>query len=70
MGRWLILAGLVLVGAGVVWVGLERIGLFPGRLPGDFAWRGRNVQVFVPLGTCLLLSVVLTVVMWVLGRFR
>ena len=51
-------------------VGLERMGLGPGRMPGDVAWRGRHVQVFVPLGTCLVLSVVVSVVMWVLGRLR
>lgn len=44
------------------------MGLGPGRLPGDLAWRGRHVQVFVPLGTCLVLSVVLTLVLWVLRR--
>ena len=70
MGRWLIVAGVVLVAAGLVWVGLERMGLGPGRMPGDLAWRGRHVQVFVPLGTCLALSVLLTLVMWVLGRLR
>lgn len=72
VGGWLIGAGVVLVVAGLCVLGLERLdnGLGLGRLPGDFAYRGRNVKVFVPLGTCLLLSVLGSAVMWLLGRMR
>ena len=38
------------------------------RLPGDFVFRGRNVTVYFPLATSILLSVVLTLVMWLFNR--
>ncbi|MGA7156314.1 MAG: DUF2905 family protein [Acidobacteriaceae bacterium] len=75
MGRVLITVGLVLVVAGVVVVGLERMGVWPGlrwmgHLPGDFAWRSGGSRVYFPLATCVVLSAVLSVVLWVLGRMR
>ena len=70
MGRLLIGLGLLLVVAGMVVLGLERIGLGPGRLPGDFAYRGRNVQVWFPLGTCIVISVVLSALLYLLTRMR
>lgn len=70
MGRALIGVGLGLVLLGLVVLGLERFGL--GRLPGDIAWRSRSgsTQVFLPLGTCLLLSVLLSVGLAILARLR
>lgn len=70
MGRLLIAVGVALVIAGVAVVLLERVGLGPGRLPGDFAYRGRNVQVWFPLGTCIVLSVVLSVVFYLLSKLH
>lgn len=59
---------LALIGALVLLAG--RIGLPWGRLPGDFAYRGRRVSVFFPLGTSLLLSIVLSALFYLLSRFR
>jgi uncharacterized membrane protein YidH (DUF202 family) len=70
MGRFLIGAGLVLVAAGLLVMGLERMGLSPGRLPGDFVWRGKNTTVYTPLGTCVLLSVLLSLVLYTVSRMR
>lgn len=70
MGRMLIGLGLLLVLAGLVVLGLQRMGLPLGRLPGDLSYRGRNVQVFAPLGTSLLLSILLSLVLFLLSRFR
>lgn len=70
MGRLLIGIGLLLVLAGVVVVLLERVGLGPGRMPGDFAYRGRNVQVWFPLGTSIVLSILLSAVLYFLSRMR
>jgi hypothetical protein len=67
MGKWLIIMGLMLCGIGVLVVVLGRFGLF--RLPGDLAWGGKNWHVFVPLTSCLLLSAVLTLLMWITSRF-
>lgn len=59
---------LVVVGAGLMLAG--RLGWPQGRLPGDFVWKGKHVQVFFPLGTSIAISVVLTVALWLLSRFR
>jgi hypothetical protein len=47
-----------------------RFGVPLGRLPGDFAYRGKNVSVFFPLGTSILISVVLSILLYVISRFR
>lgn len=70
MGRLLIILGLLLVAAGLAIIALQRIGLPIGRLPGDMTFRGRNVTIFAPLGTSLLLSVLLTLVLLLIARFR
>ena len=70
MGKSLIVLGLILVVAGLLLVGLTRLGLPLGRLPGDLSWRGRNVSVFAPLGTSLLLSLLLSLVVYVISYLR
>lgn len=70
MGRLLVLVGLLLVGAGLLVIALNRLGLPLGSLPGDLAFRGKRITVFAPLGTCLLLSVLLTLVLLVVSWFR
>ena len=68
--RTLIFLGVVLVVAGLVIVGLNRLHLPLGRLPGDFNWRGRGWSVSFPLVTSILISVVLSLLLWAVGRFR
>jgi hypothetical protein len=70
LGRLLIGVGLVLVVAGGLLLLLGRTGFPLGRLPGDISYRGRNVSVYFPLGTSILLSVVLSLVFYLLSRFR
>jgi hypothetical protein len=70
LGRLLIGVGLVLVIAGGLLLILGRTGFPLGRLPGDISYRGRNVSVYFPLGTSILLSVVLSLVFYLLSRFR
>jgi hypothetical protein len=70
MGRVLVGAGILLVVAGLLVLGLERTGLPLGRLPGDLAYRGKNFQVFAPLGTSLLLSILLSLLFYIVTRFR
>lgn len=48
----------------------SRISLPLGRLPGDFSYRGRNVTFYFPLGTSLLISIVLSALLYLLTRFR
>jgi hypothetical protein len=47
-----------------------RFGVPLGRLPGDISYRGKNVSVFFPLGTSILLSVVLSAIFYLISRFR
>lgn len=70
MGRVLVGVGLLLVVAGLVVMGLGRLGLPLGRLPGDLSYRGKGLQVFAPLGTSLFLSVLLSLLLYLVSRFR
>jgi ribose/xylose/arabinose/galactoside ABC-type transport system permease subunit len=70
MGRILIGLGLLLVAIGVAVLLLGKAGFPFGRLPGDFTWRGRHTTVYLPLGTCILLSVVLSLVFWLIAHLR
>lgn len=70
MGKLLIGIGVALVVAGVVVLLLERIGLGAGHMPGDFAYRGRNVQVWFPLGTCIVLSILLSAALYLVSKLH
>ena len=70
MGRVLIALGVLLVVAGVMVLALERVGIRPGHLPGDLVYRGRNVQVWFPLGTCIVLSVLLSLAMYLASKWH
>jgi hypothetical protein len=68
LGRMLIVLGVVLLVAGLLISAGQRLPVRFGRLPGDIAIRGKNSVFYFPLMTCLILSVVLSLVMWFLGR--
>jgi hypothetical protein len=70
LGRLLIALGLVLLIAGGLLLLLGRTGIPLGRLPGDISYRSKNVSVYFPLGTSILLSVLLSLVFYLLSRFR
>ena len=70
LGRLLIGFGLLLVVCGAVILLLGRTGFPLGRLPGDFAWRGKHTSVYFPLGSSILISVILSLVFYVLSRLR
>ncbi len=63
LGAVLIVVGLLVMMAG-------RIGLPLGRLPGDVSYRGKNMTVFAPIGTSILLSVVLSLLLWAVSHLR
>jgi hypothetical protein len=67
VGRLLIIGGIVLAGLGLLIVVAPNLGL--GRLPGDIHIDRGNVQIFIPFGTMILLSVVLTILLNVFGFF-
>lgn len=70
LGKALVGLGFLLLVAGVGFILAGRMGWPLGRLPGDFAWKGRHFQLFFPLGTSIAISVVLTVVLWLLFKLR
>ena len=70
LDRICIFLGLLLVVVGVLILGLNRLNLPLGRLPGDFNWRGPGWSVSFPLATSILISVLLSILLWVIGRFR
>jgi Protein of unknown function (DUF2905) len=70
LGRWLAVVGIALVAAGLILMLLGRTHLPLGRLPGDLLYRGKNTTVYFPLVTSLLLSVVISLVLYLIGRFR
>jgi hypothetical protein len=66
LARWLIILGLVLVVAGLLWPWLTRLGL--GRLPGDIVIEREGFRLYIPLATSLLISLVLSLILWLLNR--
>jgi hypothetical protein len=68
IGRILIVAGLALVALGLLFLVLDRLNIPLGRLPGDVVWRGRNTTVYFPVVTCILLSLLATLFLWLFKR--
>ena len=66
----LVVLGGIVVLAGLVLMLVGRTNLPLGRLPGDMVYRGKNTAVYFPLATSILISVVLTIVMYLVGKFR
>ena len=69
-GKLLIVLGVVLLVAGIGLTLLGRFNLPLGRLPGDIVYRGKNTTFYFPLATSLLVSVVLSLVLYLVGRMR
>lgn len=67
LGKILIVAGLVLVAAGLLVLLAGKSGWI-GRLPGDITIRRENVTVYIPLATCLLVSLVLSLLFWLMRK--
>ena len=68
LGRMLMIAGIVLVAAGLIVTVLGKLPIPLGRLPGDIRIQGKNSSFYFPLTTCLLLSAVFSLVIWLLKR--
>jgi Protein of unknown function (DUF2905) len=66
MRYWLIAIGVVLVVVGVLWPWISRLGL--GRLPGDVVVERGQFSFFFPIVTCLIVSVVISLILWLLNR--
>jgi hypothetical protein len=70
IGRLLVFFGIALIVIGVVVMLLGRTGLPFGRLPGDLVYRGKNTTFYFPLATSILLSVVLSLIVYVVSRLK
>jgi Protein of unknown function (DUF2905) len=70
LGKLLIVFGGILILAGVIFVLMGRTNIPLGRLPGDILYRGKHTTVYFPLATSILLSVVLSLVLYVIGRIK
>jgi hypothetical protein len=70
LGRLLVGLGFLLLVAGGLLLLLGRTGIPIGRLPGDISYRGKNLNVYFPLGTSILVSVLLSLVFYLLSHFR
>jgi hypothetical protein len=70
IGKLLLFLGVVLAAIGLALVLLGRINIPIGRLPGDIVYRGKNTTFYFPLGTSILLSVVLSLIFYVIGKIR
>jgi len=69
-GKILMALGIVLVGVGALLAFSGRLPFRLGRLPGDIVYQGRNGSLYFPVATCILLSVVLSLLLWVVNHFR
>jgi hypothetical protein len=69
-GKLLVVLGFAIVVVGVILIVLGRTNLPLGRLPGDIMYRGKNTTFYFPLATSILLSVVLSIVLYLLGKWR
>ncbi|MGP8157644.1 MAG: DUF2905 domain-containing protein [Candidatus Acidiferrales bacterium] len=70
LGKMLVIAGVVLAAAGALLLLGARLPLRLGRLPGDIAYRGRNATFYFPIVTCIVLSLALTLIFWIVNHFR
>ena len=68
LSRVLIGLGLVLIAAGLVWPVLSKLGL--GRLPGDVVIQRDGFSVYVPIATSILVSIVISLVLWLMTRWQ
>ncbi|HEX4664407.1 MAG TPA: DUF2905 domain-containing protein, partial [Terriglobales bacterium] len=69
LGKMLISAGGLLILIGVIVLLAGRADIPIGRLPGDISYRGKNTAVFFPITTCIILSIVLSFILWLVNRF-
>ena len=67
-GKYILITGIVVSIIGLIVILLGKTGIF--RLPGDIEFGGKNWKVFFPVVTCLIISIILTVIFWIISFFR
>ena len=68
IGKWLITAGIIIAILGGLMVLLGKVGLF--KLPGDLEFGSKNWRIYFPIASCILISIVLTLILWLIHYFR
>ena len=67
IGKWLIVMGVIIVVAGIFFIVLGKMGFF--RLPGDLEFGGKNWRFYFPIASSIIISIILTAVLWVINYF-
>jgi hypothetical protein len=70
IGRWLLILGIVLAAAGGFLLVGGRLPLRLGHLPGDIVYHGRHTTIYFPIVTCIVLSVGLTLIFWLVNLLK
>lgn len=70
LGKLILGTGLLLATVGLVLIVAGRVGIPVGKLPGDFSYKGKHVAVYFPLATSIVVSLVLSGVLYLISRFR
>jgi hypothetical protein len=70
LGKLLLVLGVLLVGAGAFLLFGARLPFRLGRLPGDISYQGRHISFYFPIVTCIILSLALTLIFWIVNYFR
>ena len=70
LGRMLVFLGGILLVVGLIFILAGKVNLPIGRLPGDIVYRGKNTTFYFPLMTSILLSIVLSLVLYFVNRMR
>jgi hypothetical protein len=68
IGKILIIIGGIIIILGIITLIAGKIP-FIGKLPGDFSWKGKNWAVYFPLGTSILISIILSLIIWLIRKF-
>ncbi|HEY6465726.1 MAG TPA: DUF2905 domain-containing protein [Candidatus Acidoferrales bacterium] len=70
LGKLLLVLGLAVAAVGVLLMISGRLPFRLGRLPGDISYQGRSGNFYFPIVTCIILSVALTLIMWIINFFH
>jgi hypothetical protein len=68
IGKVLVIIGGIIMVFGIIILISGKIP-FVGKLPGDFSWKGKNGSVYFPLGTSILISIILSLIIWLIRKF-
>ena len=68
LGKFLLITGVIISAIGILIMLLGKTGLF--KLPGDIEMEGKNWKIYFPLASCIIISIILTAVFWIISYFR